>query len=51
MWTKLKSIRFHLLILDEAQTVKNPRSRSALALREPQAAHRLSDRHPMETTW
>ncbi len=38
---KLKSIRFHLLILDEAQTVKNPRSRSALALRELQATHRL----------
>ena len=46
---KLKSIRFHLLILDEAQTVKNPRSRSALALRRIAGrAPPVSDRHPME---
>lgn len=32
---------FHLLILDEAQTVKNPRSRASLALRRLQASHRL----------
>lgn len=37
----LKQQHFHLLVLDEAQTVKNPRSRSALALRELQAQHRL----------
>lgn len=37
----LKQQHFHLLLLDEAQTVKNPRSRSALALRQLQAQHRL----------
>ncbi|MDE2076487.1 MAG: DEAD/DEAH box helicase [Burkholderiales bacterium] len=37
----LRAHRFHLLILDEAQTVKNPRSRSALAIRRLEAQHRL----------
>lgn len=37
----LAAQRFHLLILDEAQTVKNPTGRAAGALRRLQAAHRL----------
>lgn len=44
VWRDVEVLRgqlFHLLILDEAQTVKNPRSRSALAIRELQARHRL----------
>lgn len=44
VWRDVASLKqqyFHLLVLDEAQTVKNPRSRSALALRELQAQHRL----------
>ncbi len=44
VWRDIEALRphtFHLLILDEAQTVKNPRSRSALAVRELQAQHRL----------
>lgn len=35
------SLRFHLLVLDEAQTVKNAASRSAAAARRVQARHRL----------
>ncbi|MFZ6780271.1 DEAD/DEAH box helicase [Undibacterium sp. Ji83W] len=37
----LKAQEFHLLILDEAQTVKNAASRSADAARQIQARHRL----------
>ncbi|MES2536519.1 MAG: DEAD/DEAH box helicase [Pseudomonadota bacterium] len=37
----LEAQRFHLLILDEAQTVKNAASRSANAVRRLQARHRL----------
>ena len=38
---RLAAQRFHLLILDEAQTVKNPTGRAAGALRRLQARHRL----------
>jgi superfamily II DNA or RNA helicase len=38
---RLTPYRFHLLILDEAQTVKNPAARSAGAIRRIQARHRL----------
>lgn len=38
---RLRVQRFHLLILDEAQSVKNPASRSANAIRRLQARHRL----------
>lgn len=37
----LKAQEFHLLILDEAQTVKNAASRSADAVRQIRARHRL----------
>ncbi len=37
----LEAQDFHLLILDEAQTVKNPSGRSAMALRRLRAQHRL----------
>ncbi|GAA4015332.1 DEAD/DEAH box helicase [Actimicrobium antarcticum] len=37
----LRAQRFHLLILDEAQSVKNPASRSAQAIRRLRARHRL----------
>ncbi len=37
----LKAQRFHLLILDEAQSVKNATGRSAAAVRRLQARHRL----------
>ena len=37
----LEAQQFHLLILDEAQTVKNPASRSAQAVRCLRARHRL----------
>ena len=37
----LKAQKFHLLILDEAQTVKNAASRSADAVRQINARHRL----------
>jgi len=37
----LASASFHMLILDEAQTVKNPAGRAAHALRRLNAAHRL----------
>jgi superfamily II DNA or RNA helicase len=36
-----KELGFHLLILDEAQAVKNPRSLAARAVRELNARHRL----------
>ncbi|MEY4561094.1 MAG: hypothetical protein RLZZ618_371 [Pseudomonadota bacterium] len=39
--TALEAQRFHLLILDEAQTVKNPVGRTASAVRRLQASHRL----------
>ncbi len=38
---RLRVQRFHLLILDEAQSVKNPAGRSANAIRRLQARHRL----------
>jgi superfamily II DNA or RNA helicase len=38
---RLRAQQFHLLILDEAQSVKNPASRSARAIRRLQARHRL----------
>ena len=44
LWRDISSLaaqRFHLLILDEAQTVKNAASRSAGAVRRLQARHRL----------
>ncbi|WKB51439.1 DEAD/DEAH box helicase [Eleftheria terrae] len=44
LWRDLEVLQaqpFHLLILDEAQSVKNPASRSARALRQLQARHRL----------
>jgi superfamily II DNA or RNA helicase len=37
----LQKHRYHLLILDEAQQVKNPKSRAAVTLRTLQARHRL----------
>jgi len=37
----LQARRYHLLILDEAQHVKNPKSRAAVTLRTLQARHRL----------
>lgn len=37
----LKAQAYHLLILDEAQQVKNPRARAAITLRTLQARHRL----------
>ncbi|MCW2067080.1 UNVERIFIED_ORG: superfamily II DNA or RNA helicase [Stenotrophomonas maltophilia] len=37
----LQAHSYHLLILDEAQQVKNPRSRAATTLRTLQARHRL----------
>ncbi|MEG0195492.1 MAG: SNF2-related protein, partial [Stenotrophomonas sp.] len=37
----LQAHSYHLLILDEAQQVKNPRSRAAVTLRTLQARHRL----------
>jgi len=37
----LEAVPFHLLILDEAQTVKNPAGRAAHALRRLRATHRL----------
>jgi len=39
--SRLQAQQFHLLILDEAQTVKNPASRSAAAVRRLRARHRL----------
>jgi superfamily II DNA or RNA helicase len=33
---------FHLLIVDEAQNIKNPRTQSAMAVRRIQATHRLA---------
>jgi len=39
--TRLQGQRFHLLILDEAQTVKNAGSRAADAVRRIDARHRL----------
>ncbi|MEB0133754.1 DEAD/DEAH box helicase [Actimicrobium sp. CCC2.4] len=44
VWRDLDRLRvqaFHLLILDEAQSVKNPAGRSANAIRRLQARHRL----------
>jgi superfamily II DNA or RNA helicase len=44
LWRDIDALaaqRFHLLILDEAQTVKNAVSRSANAVRRLQARHRL----------
>jgi SNF2 family DNA or RNA helicase len=44
LWRDLSALAaqpFHLLILDEAQTVKNAASRSASAVRRLQARHRL----------
>ncbi|HEX3138777.1 MAG TPA: DEAD/DEAH box helicase, partial [Rhizobacter sp.] len=44
LWRDIEALaaqRFHLLILDEAQTVKNAGSRSAHAVRRLQARHRL----------
>jgi len=38
---QLLPLRFHLLVLDEAQTVKNAASRSAAAARRLRARHRL----------
>lgn len=37
----LSAQRYHLLILDEAQNIKNPRSKAALALAQIQAEQRL----------
>ena len=37
----LKRERWHLLILDEAQAIKNPRTRASRAVRQLQARHRL----------
>ncbi len=37
----LQAHTYHLLILDEAQQVKNPKSRAAITLRTLQARHRL----------
>ena len=37
----LNAQRYHLLILDEAQNIKNPRSKAALALAQIQAEQRL----------
>lgn len=45
LWRDLDALRareWHLLILDEAQTVKNASSRAALAARRLQARHRLA---------
>lgn len=44
LWRDLDQLapqRFHLLVLDEAQTVKNAASRAATAARKLQARHRL----------
>jgi superfamily II DNA or RNA helicase len=44
VWRDIESLAaqpFHLLVLDEAQTVKNPGGRAANALRELRARHRL----------
>ena len=41
MWMRWPRSPFHLLILDEAQMVKNAGSRSARALRKLQAPHLL----------
>ena len=38
---RLRATPFHLLVLDEAQTVKNPAGRAAAALRRLRATHRL----------
>ncbi len=38
---RLREVRFHSLILDEAQTVKNPRSQAAAVVRSLKAEHRL----------
>ncbi len=37
----LRKVQFHLLILDEAQTIKNPRAQAAQVARELAARHRL----------
>jgi len=37
----LREQTWHLLVLDEAQQAKNPRSRAAMALRALKANHRL----------
>lgn len=37
----LKKSPWHLLVLDEAQNIKNPKSQAALAAREMEARHRL----------
>jgi superfamily II DNA or RNA helicase len=45
LWRDIDALRrhdYHLLILDEAQTVKNAASRSAAALRQLRARHRLA---------
>lgn len=38
---RLKNRSFHLLVLDEAQAIKNPRSLAARAVRQLSASHRL----------
>ncbi|NOY93442.1 MAG: DEAD/DEAH box helicase [Deltaproteobacteria bacterium] len=38
---RLEGEPFHLLVLDEAQAIKNPRSRTHLAARSLEASHRL----------
>jgi superfamily II DNA or RNA helicase len=38
---RLRDEQFHLLILDEAQTIKNPRAQAAQVVRELTARHRL----------
>ena len=38
---RLQEISFHSLILDEAQTVKNPKSQAAIVVRNIRADHRL----------
>jgi|GEM_PF-366929 len=40
-WQSLQDIRFHTLVLDEAQAIKNDRSRLAMACKMLQAEHKL----------
>lgn len=39
---KLKKLKFHLVILDEAQTIKNPAAKVSQAVCQLQSSHRLS---------
>lgn len=55
LWRDMDALaaqHFHLVILDEAQMVKNAGCRSARALRRLQTRHSMClTGTPMETTW